>query len=272
MNWGQLITLFHSYLGQDQASPTYFSDDAVRVFMHKALRRVNGNCKLVRKRQAINITAGTSTYDLPSDCHEVFRVAYDGARIDQYSQARLNADNTTWRTATGEPYLWYVDRLDNQIGLYPEPSVSSTVTGASQEDGVPVLMGDTEDGIIIDITTDDGFPLGEDGVPVLEITANHLEVYYWGEPADFHHTTNPDVPQWAQHFLLYSALSEAFRVGLPDQDLERAAAWAVMAGDLEERMRIRSANVIPKVHRSNIGQHPKHRSIQQRFPATIGDV
>jgi len=267
MNWGELVDAFESYVGN-----SYFTESSIKIFMQKALRRINANSKVIKKRQAVNLTAGQRLYDLPSDCHEVYRVTYDGHMIEPYTQARLDAESRTWRNASGEPYLYYVDRLNNQIGLYRTPDVSTTVAGASQEDGVAVLMGASEDGLIIDISTDDGFPMAEDGIPVLEMTGNHLEVFYWAEPADYHPGSEPDLPQWAQHVLVWSALAEAYRAGLPDVDEERAAAFALMAGDLEERIQGRTANVINKTWNRNQGRGQKTRSIQQRYPATIGDV
>ncbi|MBK6900125.1 MAG: hypothetical protein IPH09_12985 [bacterium] len=272
MNWGQLVSEFHLYLGQDEANPTFFSSDDVKTFMQKAMREANVNANMIHKRVSLNLTAGTGTYDLPDDCYEAYRVAYDGYAIDAYSQQRLDAESRKWRDDQGTPYKWYTDRMNKKVGLYPKPDVSSTLTASTSEDGIIVSVGTDEDSIIIDTSTVAHLPLPEDGVTSYELTDNHLEVWYRATPADADDANDPDIPQWAAHYLLFAGLAEAFTVGIPDPDYERASAFRAHAEMLKDRIRLRTANVLPKVWNRGSTMGYRGRSLQSRYPATIGDA
>jgi len=271
MRWADLISECHLRLGQDESSPTFFSDADLTMLMEAAIRRLHLHSRVTIRRESVALAAGTQEYDLPDDCGEILRVAYDGERIEPYSQVRLDADDIYWRRASGTPFMWYQDRLDKKFGLYPNPTVSTSYEPGSLEDGVIVTLGDVEDGLIVDTSVTLGGALPEDGVIALKITGNHAEIFYRALPRSADLDEYPDVPMWAAHYLIFSALADAFRIGLPDSDVARSMACAAIAANLEDRVRVRVANVIPKVWNRGSSKHRKP-GLLSRYPTTIEDA
>lgn len=267
MTYAELLTEFYSITGDTEASPLYFSNASVTLWMKKAVRLLNSREKIVRAREIKSLTSDTGEYDLPSDCHEVFRVTYDGEKIEPLTQARLDSFSDEWRDDTGKPTHYYLDRLNGKIGLYPIPDIDTQFTSVGTDDGfyAPTEASGGEDGIYIDPAVFDGTGR-EDGVPAMAYSGYHLEVFYWARPSS---ATDPEVPAWAWPFVLWSALAEAYEADTLISDGDIAQMYRAMAEDVYREVAVKASSASPKAFVRSGGRGTSSMSrIRRRWPST----
>lgn len=249
MRYSNLRTLFYNMIGDSESSPVFFSETTVEQLANSALSELYAETDLIYNIKLISCVSGTGEYDLPADCYDVKRVAYDGRRLRPITQARLDSDDATWVEHNGEPEFYYVDGLDKQIGVYPIPDVDSElVTGG--EYGVYTGGGDTEYGVYI---TSSGLE-DEHGVYVGGFPGKYLQVDYSAVPETFDKNKKPQIPLWGYYYLLWRMMSEAYLIGLPDADMEASVAYSVLAGQAKQRIITRAANPLNKVWRKRAGR------------------
>ncbi len=273
MIWGKHLDMIYDFLGDDSADPVYFTEDQLHIYGNKMVQAINGRIKVLRKRAAVRVTAGTAECDLPNDVREIYRVLYDGQKITHTTQGQLNAMDETWRDVSGTPIYYYLDGLSNQIGLYPNPDTSSTVLEGDDDSGIPLWSGGLDgEGIVIDPRTNDHIdPVYRDDEIILStITDAAVEVFYWADPDVLINDENPDLPSWASSFVMWGTLAEAFSVGNPDPDYSRALCFAAMAKDTAERIQFRANTALPK--RYGGGKSKRGYDPRIRWPETIGDA
>jgi len=277
MTYENIRDMFYSMLGDDASNPTWFSHDQAAIFANKAIRAINQNNKIVRKKAVILPEAGVQEYDLPADCREVYRVTYDGTRIDPVTKSRLDADDVYWRSHTGTPFVYYLDRSNNKIGLYPVPSAGVSLASFTSEYGVAVPTSGTADseyGFLVDPSFAEPLDItAEYGLYGPAISGNALEVFYWAQPEAVAIENTMDIPSWAVHYVLYSMLADAYSVGMPEPDYDVAQVYAAMAMDQMDRVRRRSSVVVNKVWKRQSGRYDRRKyDIRRRYPRLITDA
>lgn len=248
MIYSAIKTLVYQILGDSEASPKIFTSTMIDAFANMTISSLNEE-KILRKRQAVPVVAGTQEYALPTNCRQPFRVTYDGTKIAPVTTSYLDNYCETWRDESGTPYAYYLK--NGMIGLYPKPTVSSSLaTLLDAEYGVVLSDADQEFGVIVDTSVNDGLNFDqEEGVYISSLEGDHLEVFYWAEPVSASGALSPDVPDWADPAVVLGILALCYAADTFDRDFEKANAYTAMFEDVKRRISVRSSNILPKVYR-----------------------
>ena len=244
MKWSKLKSLFWTLSGTSAGNP-YFSNSNLLTWANMSVRGMVSESRCLERRQKMVLTAGTQIYDLPGDCDTVRRAAYDGDKLNLTGKFDLQIEAPKWDVDTGTPGWYFVDGVNEQIGLYKIPS-SSTTTEEAASSGTGFKVAASGTGFVVDTTDASRLP-SLDGFLVQEIVALDLEIYFSCTPVDVSGDDDvPDVPTWAQPLVLYSMLRLAFSAQTPMLDVERAAYWGDMYNYGLKRLKKQSFDRLPK--------------------------
>jgi hypothetical protein len=187
--------------------------------------------KCLRNFAIVELVANRRTYRLPDDWLDV-SAAYYYTKAEEYgykqlfnnSIAELNDDIAGWRTDTGTPERFYVDRNYGQgqtFGLYPIPNVDGDSLVFSSDYGVvvqwvcPLYTFNQDVGTIIRFTGADEFILTATTGGVVDATATegNLLLEYFRLPKELieygtDHTQITEVPKEYQKSLCYYAAAD----------------------------------------------------------------
>jgi len=243
VTFGEIKALFWPLAGMSAGNP-YFSNANLITWANMSVRDMVSESRCLERRQKLVVTAGTQTYDLPSDCDRVRRAAYDGDKLLDRGMFELQISAPKWDIDTGIPRWYFVDGLNEQIGLYKIPTTSTTVTDTDGEFG-GLLPSDGWGGIV-DATVGERLPV-LDGGQYEEITGFELELYFSCRPAEITQNDSVlDVPAWAHPVVLYSLLRFAFSAQTPMMDKARAAYWGDLYAHGKDRLIKQSNDRLPK--------------------------
>lgn len=243
MNYGEIKDLFYDLSGFRRSGP-YFSDANALMWANMAHRDLVSKSQCLERRQKIVVTAGTQTYDLPDDCNVVRRASYDGYKIMPMTKLELQWHENGWDRDQGTPCWYFVDGLNEQIGLYEIPNSSTSVEASSSGTGFKVSSTGT--GFVID-TSDSGRLPPLTGFLIEEITGLDLEVYFSCRPPDIAADADvPALPLWAHHGLVYGMLRHAWRAHTPQRDVAKSALFGALYARVANRLKIRTNGKLPK--------------------------
>lgn len=101
--------------------------DTIARYYDDALEDV---CKFDRPplvtSEMIEITAGTATYDYPTDAVKIVNAFYDSTQLLPCIISALDAYSDDWRDDSGDPWAFTRDETDKDTyTLYPNPQSSS---------------------------------------------------------------------------------------------------------------------------------------------------
>jgi len=263
-------------IGDDSSDARYITNDMALSFANQAIRAAVDESKCLDRRQVILCVEDQGEYDLPSDTDALFRATYNDEKLGPVRQALLDIDDGRWRQYSGWPSRYYLDRMNNQIGLYEKPSADTTVAAYSQEYGIVIDDDDTtftsEFGLIID-STEAGIADQEFGVETGEITGRALEVFFWARPDAI--TDDDDsipLPTWSAYYVLWMMLSDAYMADTVIQDVEASQAFKLMAEQIMPRLRGRSFTKTNKTYVIGKSAGKAGRRRRSNFPETIPDA
>lgn len=101
------------------------NNDFIRYFNDVQKRLYNLSDKKKESLSAITLVEGQFMYDLPEDCIEVDTVWLDNKALTLVSVEWLNTFKPEWRSETGTPSFYFIDKGQGKLGLYPAPASSS---------------------------------------------------------------------------------------------------------------------------------------------------
>ena len=249
MNYSTIKENFWNLIGfASDAHGGYISSENLLKWCNMGLIDLVAKSRCLETYDTILVTAGVQEYDLPDNCERIERVSFNWETITPTMQLALQQEEVYWDTRRGTPQWYYVDMLNDQIGLFYIPGTSTTYTGLS----VPFqpygrLIAETGFGMVID--TDDGMALPETmfGGALYEITANGLKVYYNARPPAIEEDDDvPELPQWAHPLLVYYMLWKACSAMTPLRDLDKAEIWQSLYVSGLGRLMSRTNSRVPK--------------------------
>lgn len=120
-----------------------------------------------RTTTAITLVAGQYRYDLSADCWLVAEVWLDDKQLTPTTPERLTADYPTWRTDSGTPQWFYVDRQDMTaatggkiVFALPPDSSAAAKTVELAYGYIPAKMTQNEDVPILPVHLHDALWIG----------------------------------------------------------------------------------------------------------------
>ena len=283
MEWTELKALFYEVTGDDAVDPEWFAETTILAWANEAIRDFVRDSRCLESRAAMMVTADTHTYDFPDDCESIFRVTYDGERIGYITKQRLRNYDERWREKSGTPRFYILNELNEQLELYENPSVSTTVetfsyTGSARYGAIVDASGSarpsgTPYGVVVDAT--DATPPGID-VPGAVVDAIKmgsggyaLEIFYHARPAGATRDTSINIPHWAKHGILWGMLARAYSADTLVQSKEAASAYWHLYNHLKRRLRVQSMNKIDRVWVMGSSKSQGKRTIVSRLPEHI---
>ena len=266
MTYADIKDLFWTLFGDSEATCPYITSTQLLLWANMGVRELVAESRCLERRQQMQVTSGTQTYDLPDDCDRVFRAALDGDKLENCSLSWLRQRDNRWDQRTSTTREYFCDGLNEQIGLYPIPNVSSTVE--ETDAGFGGLVASTGFGGIVDTTIAD--PLEpEYGGMLFEITANELEVYFSCRPPEIDDNDDvPELPPWAQPYVVFYMLQKALMQHTPMREVNRAAYWGGMFQDGKTRLKARANSKLPKEWKLKTGSYGERPRIS-RLPDII---
>ena len=286
MNWGDIKTAFQNITGENPANSSYFPESRILAWANQSLRDLARETNYLEKRDILHVVAGTQEYDLPTNVDEIFRVTYDWERIRPITQIKLRAYNQRWRERSGKPRMYYLDQINQKIGLYERPDVTTSYQTLVDDTGTPLTAGsDGVYGFIIDsanapsgrdatilIDRSSVQPIfGFDGALLNEIVGDGLEIFYSAIPEEI--TTNvqdiPEIPRWASPAILYGILIEAYSAETPLQDFDTVAAYSVLYRHIKNRLKVRSFARLPRAWAIRCAHEKPSWNMVPRLPQHI---
>lgn len=222
-------------------SQGYISDATMTALANQAVQDLVSSTHCLEKRKTVACVAGQQTYAFPDDCEKLRLAAYDGTYISPATLEELRWKTNKWDSDRGEPRCWFVNGLNDEVGLWPIPGSSTTFVAGEPEVGV--LMD--EDGVWVD--TAYGDLLEEPGAIVDIVSALELELFYYARPREMDDDDDvPDLPAWAHPAVAFFMLKEMYRSMTPMRDIEKSTFWGELYKRARGRLAIRMFNRLPK--------------------------
>lgn len=159
----------------------FFTSAEILGFFNDGYKDFQLQTECLKKFTLLDVTAGTTAYDLPSDCLQPIWIGYDDEGIEPVSLTDLDKTDENWVGRSGHPFA-FVQVFDgfDKIQLYETPNVSSTALSAPT-----TAITDFEDWL------------------------DNLLLFYAYEPDDLT-TGTPDLETPFQWALIYYACWKAF--------------------------------------------------------------
>ena len=267
MTFAEIKTHFWTLLGAS-ASASTFSNDMLLEWANAAIRDLVDDCQCLERRQAINVEASTQTYDLPDDCDRVLRAAHDGDKLIQATKSGLQESAYRWDSDTGTPRWYFVDMLNEQIGLYPVPNLGSTTVESTT--GYGVVVSDTGFGVVVDDSEAEA--LEDYGAVIHTLSALELEVYFTARAATMDGDDDvPSIPAWAHPLVLYAMLRNAYAAHTLMNNPNSAAYWSDLYQYGKRRLKRQSNDKLPKdwrVKTRDEGYYPRVSRLPTIIPTS----
>jgi len=198
-------------------------DDA----LNRGIEKFVLETKCLRTYAIIELKSNYRTYRLPEDFIDLMAVYYyDSALSDGYREItiksieEINDSIPDWRTGTGDPELFYLDRMFGNtwtFGLYPTPDTDGDTITFDSEFGVvvewvcPLYTLTQEVGTIIRMTDTDEFFLSADLGTVADIKDldGNLWLEYYRLPKLLNMSTQyVEIPKEFQKAPIYFAIQD----------------------------------------------------------------
>lgn len=106
------------------ASDSLWSDGELLTHLYLCQEELAQDTRCIENTATSNIVAGTADYTYPTRAMEIWRITYNGAKLQKLDHRQFDAINPNNLLASGTPY-YYLD-FDDTITLYPTPSASVT--------------------------------------------------------------------------------------------------------------------------------------------------
>lgn len=241
MTRAEIRARINTLIGRSKARPYAFTTEEINRHINDAYSRISIAANLRQVRFGITAVNGQSAYDIPLWIARPFRVAFDEYALDYTTTLRLDHQDETWRTRTGQPGWWTRDRQDqNRIRIWPAPEADGDGGEFSDEYGTVVDLNDTdtyvftaESGAVVDVQADDvAFTFeGEYGI-VTDMEWAESDIEVWGQAIPLPLETDsqePLMPGWAQQALVYWATASLLRSSTEHRNEALAAAYEQLA-------------------------------------------
>ena len=242
MTYSEIKSHFNAIFG----TSTYITDSMLLSWANSAVAELVADTGCLEKRQKIVLTAGTQLYDFPDDCDKIRRAAYDGEKLPAESKWALQQHTKGWDSDSGTPKCYFVDGLNEQIGLYPIQTADTLTQGTTTATYGMMLPTDGSFGVRIDRTVGDRLEDSYGGV-YAEVVGLDLEIYYRAlAPAMTEDDHVPALPHWAHPLVLYYMLKMAYGCHSPVRDVQKSSLWAEIYRNGKYRLKVRTGGRNPK--------------------------
>jgi len=127
MTGQELLDYVRTDILRDTASPYLWSDDLIFRMLNEAQNAFARNTYiLLSNSETIDITAGTSEYQLPATVLKVLSAALSGTAYDLMDYTHRRLPNSV-SSLSGTPRIFTCDEASNIIRFYPVPNAAYTV-------------------------------------------------------------------------------------------------------------------------------------------------
>jgi len=128
MNTDQLVANILTRVGEDPASPTYYTAEEALAALNQAQRVFSFLTLCLEKTATLPLAANTSFYNMLAtftDWIAPLRISVNGIRVSRSTYTQLAAGNPSWRAAAGTP-VRYAMVGASLLAITPRPSAGGT--------------------------------------------------------------------------------------------------------------------------------------------------
>jgi hypothetical protein len=251
VTWADIKTRFWEIYGGDETLYPELSDQLLAL-ANMTVRRFVAETDSLVGRASIVCEAGTQNYDMPTNCDKIIRAAYDGDKLTAVSKWSLHCGvyGNGWDRLQGTPRHYFLDGLNEQIGLYRIPSVDTTLEETDNSEtigsGYGAVIAPSGTGARIS-NTGYGAVVVDFGGSTYDISANALDLFFYARPNDLEYDSDvPDLPAWMHTYVLYDILRAVYTMKFPSQDYERAAFFGRLVQSGLKKLRSVATKPTPK--------------------------
>ncbi len=130
-----LITVIARHLQEDTGFSTgLWNTTEIIGYISNADREFITLTGIVKQVNNVRATSGTATYNEPTDCIDVDRLAWSAKKMYPQTKFELDNQDQNWKAANGAPRRYHRDQLPpKQFEVWPNPTTDGlgyTVTGS----------------------------------------------------------------------------------------------------------------------------------------------
>lgn len=174
MKLGYIKSLFWELVGGEAVASPQVTSDLLLTWANMGVVDLATASRSLQAEVLLPCTANVQEYTLPADCERVWRAAYDGYKLSAVSKWDLQQSDPVWDEFTGVPRRYYLNGINNKVGLWPIPTSNSIMQG-------------------------------------LEIVGLGLHLYYDQRPILLEDDdSEPALPTWCHHAILFYLLKMAY--------------------------------------------------------------
>jgi hypothetical protein len=208
MTLRELKIMFWELVGGEVTS-SQITEDTLEVWANMGVRDLVEASKCLQANAALEVEQGKQEYDLPDDCVQVWRAAYDDQKLRFTGKWELMQADSSWDTMEGLPRAYYLDGVLGKIGLYRMPSSDSLFDGS-------------------------------------DLVGRWLDLFYNASPPALSSDDDePALPLWAHPYVLFYMLSSAYSMVGAQRMAEKAGYWLSMYRYGRDRLSSRSTDSGP---------------------------
>ncbi len=109
----------------NETSTTFFEDDDFVDWADEAQKYFVRQTRYLESSESTSAVSGTQSYDLPDDFLALYRVTFNGKKIDRVSFFEIDELGLDETSYSGTPTLYYVH--DDKLYLIPKPTTTDTI-------------------------------------------------------------------------------------------------------------------------------------------------
>jgi len=101
-------------------SDTLWSDSELLITLYRVMVKAAEKSQCINTSESQNTIAGTATYTAPASFSEIWRITYEGTKLQPIDRTKLDSMNPNGVTSSGNPAYYLLE--GTTITLYPTPS------------------------------------------------------------------------------------------------------------------------------------------------------
>lgn len=243
---GQIRNEVRGYLLNTDSAQAGWTDAEINSYIDEGCFYIQQLSNSFQDVAVVESVASQSDYNLPDNCYQLIRVAFDRQFLPQTTEYELDRDtSSSWRgDPTGTPCRFYLKQF-NVASLYQIPRTSGPAYAASQETGELVQIDSTftfssEFGVVTQLINTNGSsvnlfqtdPLNRFNNPDYGLVVDYadstqnLEFMFVAQTDNmFDDSQFPQFQETFQPAVVYYSLMRCFLRDGEFQDIELGQAW-----------------------------------------------
>jgi hypothetical protein len=125
----EAIALAYMLVGDSPSAPAYVQASVIEDYIYEAVSRASRKCSLMTAEVSLELESSTQTAVLPDGFIQLEAASWDGVHLEPTTRAGLRLMDEEWEHRIGAPSHFYLDEIQNKIGVWRRPDSQGLATG-----------------------------------------------------------------------------------------------------------------------------------------------